>query len=129
MPFHSFEFIFLFIPIVVAGYAVSGRVSADAAKTWLIFSSLVFYCWSEPRALPVLAISILFNYWVSRGLNPAVASSGKRLKLAVAANILALGAFKYSGFAGSNVNAILGASWSFPTLLLPLGISFFSVQQ
>jgi alginate O-acetyltransferase complex protein AlgI len=129
MPFHSFQFIFLFIPVVVTGYAVWGRVSADAASTWLTVSSLVFYCWSEPQALPVLGISILFNYWVSLVLDPNVATSGLRLKLALAANIMALGVFKYAGFANTNVYAILGTNWNFPSLLLPLGISFFTVQQ
>ncbi|HTA31597.1 MAG TPA: MBOAT family O-acyltransferase [Candidatus Cybelea sp.] len=76
-----------------------------------------------------MAVSILFNYWVSRGLDPDVAGSGRRLNLAVVTNILALGVFKYAGFASSNVNAILGTSWSFSALLLPLGISFFTVQQ
>jgi D-alanyl-lipoteichoic acid acyltransferase DltB (MBOAT superfamily) len=129
MPFHSFEFIFLFIPVVVAGYTLWGRVSVDAAKIWLIVSSLVFYGWSEPRALPVLAISILFNYWIGQRLDPKFTNSGLLLKLALAANILALGVFKYAVFAGTNVNAIFGTSWSFPALLLPLGISFFTVQQ
>jgi D-alanyl-lipoteichoic acid acyltransferase DltB (MBOAT superfamily) len=129
MLFHSFEFMFLFLPVVVAGYAAWGRASANASKLWLILSSLVFYGWSEPRALPVLAVSISFNYWVSLGLGPDFVTSGRRLRLALATNILALGVFKYAGFADSNLNAILGTNWSFPALLLPLGISFFTVQQ
>ena len=129
MSFHSFQFIFAFIPVVVAGYAIWGRVSTDAARAWLIFSSFVFYGWGAPRALPVLAFSILFNYWVSTGLDPDIATSGRRLRLALVVNLLMLGVFKYAGFASSNVNAILGTHWSMQALILPLGISFFTVQQ
>lgn len=129
MAFHSFEFLLAFLPLVVFGYAVLGRVSANAAKAWLIVSSLVFYAWGEPRTLPILAISIAFNYWVAAGLGPETPGSGIRLKAALAINILALAVFKYTGFAAGNVNAVLGTNWSFPALLLPLGISFFTVQQ
>ena len=129
MPFHSFGFIFVFVPVVLAGYALWGQKSADAAKGWLVAASLVFFCWSEPRALPVLAISILFNYWISTGLGPDVDGGGRRLKLALAANLLVLVIFKYAGFASSNLNAVFGTTWSFQPLLLPLGVSFFTVQQ
>jgi len=129
MPFYSFEFIFIFLPLVVCGCAALGRLSSDAAKVWLIVSSLVFYSWSDPRALPILALSIVFNHWISAGLGPDTAHSENRLRLALAANILALGIFKYGGFASANSNAILGTHWSFPALILPLGISFFTVQQ
>src|ERR1700748_3290822 len=121
MQFHSFEFIFLFIPLVALGYALFGRVSADAAKLWLIVCSLVFFCWGEPRALLVLVGSILFNFWVSRGLDPNLSTSAQRLKFALIVNIAVLGIFKYAGFAFHNVNALFGTHWSFQALLLPMG--------
>ena len=129
MPFHSFGFIFVFVPLVVTGYAAFGRASADAAQYWLIFSSLVFFCWSEPWVLPVLIGSILFNYWISSGLNSNDARSEQRLKLALAANIAILVVFKYTGFAFGNLNAAFGTHLTYPRLLLPMGISFFTVQQ
>jgi alginate O-acetyltransferase complex protein AlgI len=128
MAFHSFLFIFIFFPIVVVGYALWGRLSVDAAKVWLITSSVVFYAWSGPRALPFLVLSILLNYWVS-GRIATAADSGKYLKLALVANIAALGVFKYSAFASNNIRTIFGGHWSVPELVLPLGISFFTVQQ
>ena len=89
----------------------------------------VFYGWAAPRAIPVLAFSILFNYWVANGLDPDLPGSGRRLKVALAVNILLLGVFKYAGFASSNVNALFGTNWSVRALLLPLGISFFTVRR
>lgn len=129
MVFHSFGFILVFVPLVVCGYAACGRISEDAAKLWLIASSLVFYGWGDPRSLPILASSVIFNYWISERLGPDVPGSGNRLKLALIANIAALGVFKYTVFATANLNAILRANWSLPAILLPLGISFFTVQQ
>src|SRR5215469_366579 len=129
MVFHSLGFILLFLPVVVCGYAALGRISADAAKLWLIASSVVFYTWGDPRSLPILVISIAFNHWIAGTLSPDRPGSGTRLKWALIANIAILGVFKYTGFATANVNAILGTSWNLPALLLPLGISFFTVQQ
>ncbi|MEP6716896.1 MAG: MBOAT family O-acyltransferase, partial [Terriglobia bacterium] len=127
--FHSFGFIFFFIPVAAVGYVAWSRLSGDAGRIWLVISSLAFYCWGEPRALPVFIASILFNYWIARGLGPEIAGSGRRLRLALAANILALVVFKYTGFLSLNANAVFGTQWSIQAMILPLGISFFTVQQ
>jgi D-alanyl-lipoteichoic acid acyltransferase DltB (MBOAT superfamily) len=46
--------------------------------------------------------------------------------LAVAANLAALGLFKYADFALGTVNALAGPTFTLPGLALPLGISFFT---
>ncbi|HYA18253.1 MAG TPA: MBOAT family O-acyltransferase [Bryobacteraceae bacterium] len=129
MPFHSFEFIFVFVPLSVAGYALLGRASATSARVWLILSSLVFYAWAGSRALPILAASIVFNYWIAGRLDPESPKSARLLKLALAVNLAALAFFKYTGFLADNIRTLSGASWTVPALILPLGISFFTVQQ
>jgi alginate O-acetyltransferase complex protein AlgI len=133
MTFHSLRFIFVFLPAVVTGYAICGRISVEAAKAWLLTASVVFYAWIEPRALPLLGLSILLNYWAA-GKIGAGATHGKRwLQAALAANIIALGVFKYLPFASNNISAnisaMLGGHWSVTALLLPVGISFYTVQQ
>lgn len=62
MIFSSFEFIFLFLPLTLAGYFLLGRRSVRAANGWLLFSSFFFYAWWDVRFLPLLAASILLNY-------------------------------------------------------------------
>jgi len=47
---------------------------------------------------------------------------------AVAANLLILGFFKYSGFVAENINALLGTSIRVSGFSLPLGISFYTFQ-
>ena len=49
--------------------------------------------------------------------------------LGIAANLLFLGYYKYTGFLAANLNAVLGTAWPVPRRSLPLGISFFTFQQ
>ena len=49
--------------------------------------------------------------------------------LGIAANILLLGYYKYTGFLLSSVDAAFGLDWSVPNIILPLAISFFTFQQ
>ena len=68
-------------------------------------------------------------------LSPICRDSGGALcAVGVAANILALGYFKYAGFAIGGVNAVLSAAgleFALPAVkvALPLGISFFTFQK
>ena len=44
MLFCSYEFVFLFLPVVLAGYFLIGRFAPGAwARVWLVLASLVFY--------------------------------------------------------------------------------------
>lgn len=50
------------------------------------------------------------------------------LTLAIIANLLILGVFKYAGFFVENVNNFLHTSLPVPEIALPIGISFFTFQ-
>ena len=65
--------------------------------------------------------------WRSSG-RPGVASK-RWLIFGVAGNLLALGIFKYAGFAAEIVNGIAGTHFDRPEISLPLGISFFTFTQ
>ena len=43
MLFNSYPFIFLFLPVALAGYFALGRVGNLAPVVWLALASLVFY--------------------------------------------------------------------------------------
>jgi alginate O-acetyltransferase complex protein AlgI len=63
MLFSSYEFIFIFLPAVVAGYfALRFFASKTVTLLWLIGASLAFYAVWDPRNLPVLFGSIGFNF-------------------------------------------------------------------
>ena len=131
MVFSSPVFLFLFLPVVLAGYFVlPGRLR----NLWLLGTSLVFYAWGEPRFVLVMLASIVANYvlalWIARA-----DGAGRRkalLALAVAANIGLLVVFKYADFLVGNVNTLVGvlgiAPFSLPGIALPIGISFFTFQ-
>lgn len=49
--------------------------------------------------------------------------------MAIAANLILLGYFKYANFFVSNLNRFAGSSLSIGEVILPLGISFFTFTQ
>jgi D-alanyl-lipoteichoic acid acyltransferase DltB (MBOAT superfamily) len=133
MIFNSYEFIFLFLPIVVISYyfLISKRLLI-AAKGLLIFASFFFYSWWNMAYLPLLLISLLFNYIIGNSLNENIfhrISKKFLLIFGICANILFLGYFKYADFFISNVNTIFSSSYSLLHLVLPLGISFITFQK
>ncbi len=48
---------------------------------------------------------------------------------AIALNLVVLGVFKYAYFAVTNVNAAFGTDFTLGSIILPLGISFFTFEQ
>jgi len=134
MLFNSYEFIFIFLPIVyfVYFFLLEKRLILGA-KCFLIFASLFFYSWWNVTYLPIILTSILFNYTVGNLLanNDLKKSISKRMVLifGVTANLGLLGYFKYADFLIENVNYSLGTSAPLLDLALPLAISFFTFQQ
>ena len=127
MLFNSHAFIFLFLPVVLAGYFALGRRSPLGAAAWLVLASLFFYGWWNPKYVGLLILSMLFNYRV--GIAIVRAPSRKLLAFGVTANLLLLGYYKYANFFLDNLNAALQLQWGLGEIILPLGISFFTFTQ
>src|ERR1700737_376048 len=64
MLFNSYQFIFLFPPVALAGYFVAGRFGNLAPVIWLALASLVFYSVSNWQFVALLLASIAFNYLI-----------------------------------------------------------------
>jgi alginate O-acetyltransferase complex protein AlgI len=132
MLFNSPEFIFVFLPIVVAGFYVLRGWHFSAAFYWLLVLSLIFYGWTEPWFLLVIGTSIALNYVMGRVVAGTQQQRQRWLLAAfgIGCNLLILGYFKYAVFLASNLNWLFGGS---PTdvakLTLPLGVSFFTFQS
>jgi alginate O-acetyltransferase complex protein AlgI len=131
MLFNSCQFIFLFLPIVLAGYFVLGRLGNLAPVIWLALASLVFYAASNWQFVPLLLASVAFNYligWllIARQLRPV--SHFAVLTIGVAGDLLVLGFFKYAGFVAANLNALFSTGLAVD-ILLPVGISFYTFTQ
>ncbi len=133
MLFNSYEFIFLFLPITAIIYFLLGQYRLfKIAKVWLILASLFFYGWWETRSLLLICCSILFNFTMGRCIasQPRQASTSRVLLfVGVSCNIALLGYFKYSNFISANFNWLAGGSFKIESLILPLAISFFTLQQ
>jgi alginate O-acetyltransferase complex protein AlgI len=66
MLFNSYEFIFVFLPVVLLGYLFLVRSGHRAVISWLSIASIAFYGYWKPAFLLVLAASITMNYLCSR---------------------------------------------------------------
>lgn len=79
--------------------------------------------------LPLLLGSILFNFLVGKAMGALPRARKPLLVLGLLGNLGLLGYFKYANFFLDNLNWLLGTSIGALSLLLPLGISFFTFQQ
>lgn len=124
MLFNSYEFLFLFLPVVMGLYYLGVALQKPAAaQLALLFGSLFFYAYWDVRYLPLLLGSIAFNYGMGRQL---LRGAGKGwLALGLTFNLLLLFYFKYLTFA----LGVLGMPLAVPSTVLPLGISFFTFTQ
>ena len=136
MLFHAPEFVFGFLPLtVIVFFLVAHAGSNQAAIAWLVVMSLVFYAWGTAAHLLLIAGSVVFNYVFGVAIRRQVASDrtaaiGRHLTaLGVVANLLLLGVFKYYDFFVANLNALSGTEITMQRLILPLAISFFTLQQ
>ncbi|MDH3703601.1 MAG: MBOAT family protein [Alphaproteobacteria bacterium] len=91
-------------------------------------ASLFFYAWWDIRFLALLLGSVVFNYFIGRRLAES-ASHRPLLILGIAGNLVCLGWFKYFNFFVGNLNLLLPTEITAQTIILPLGISFFTFQQ
>ena len=132
MLFNSYIFIFVFLPITwfIYFYLNSKRLT-ELSKGFLVFSSLFFYSWWNITYLPLILISMLFNYTIGTSLakNTKSIYRKKILIFGIISNLSLLGYFKYADFFIENINFIGSNKIGLLHLALPLAISFFTFQQ
>lgn len=130
MLFNSIEFIFAFLPAVLALAAFSSRFGGTrVVRDILLLASLVFYAWWDVTGLPLLLGTICFNYLLAQAIARRPALRSTCLTAGVVVNVGLLAYFKYWGFLLGDVLGIPGMSSVGATGSLPLGISFFTFQQ
>ncbi len=151
--FFSLEFFIVFLPVCLIGYAVT---PAKWKKYFLLVISYVFY-WLISGKLLLYLVGITgavygFSLWIDRiqqkqkaALKDLKKEEKKQAKqvyikkqrrvilFAVIADIGLLLVLKYSAFFLGNINALLAFAklsfrFSIPDFLMPLGISFFTLQ-
>lgn len=131
MVFSSAIFLFLFLPLVLAGYYLVPR---GLRNGYLLIASLIFYAWGEGFLVLLMLTSVALNYVGGRLIDGCRVERSRRIALAItlAANLVLLGWFKYANFIADNLNVMLGAlglpTWGLEPVHLPIGISFFTFQ-
>lgn len=136
MLFHAPEFVFGFLPLTLIVFFLVARAGSNqAAVAWLVVMSLVFYAWGTAAHLLLIAGSVVFNYVIGAAIrrqmvsDRSVVMARRLVVIGIAANLLALGVFKYFDFFIVNLNALSGTEITTQRLVLPLAISFFTLQQ
>ena len=135
MLFNSYAFIFFFLPLTFFIYFyLNKKRLTEASKAFLVFASLFFYSWWNIVYLPLILISMLFNYTLGRELSQynqksRTYSAKKILSVGIIFNLALLGYFKYSDFFILNINRVMGSDILLLHLALPLAISFYTFQQ
>ena len=132
MLFNSIHYVFYF-PIVVALYF---SLPPRFRNGMLLIASYYFYMSWIPQYAVLIFISTVSTYAVARLISASASQRQRKAALAVniAVNLLILGFFKYSAFVVGLTNELIalsgfGAAFSPPTVLLPVGISFYTFQS
>lgn len=125
--FSSWEFIFVFLPLVLLVYRRLRGTRWPIAL--LLITSLLWYSAWDWRLLPMLLGSVVLNWLLAMALDRW--RSKLLLAITVAINLLPLVYFKYLVFGFESVGQN-PSDWILPDFiptLLPLGISFYTFQQ
>jgi alginate O-acetyltransferase complex protein AlgI len=132
MLFNSLTFIVFFVIVLGLHYTIrSWRVQ----KSVLLIASYLFYAAWNPPFVILLWISTLVDWYVAKALEDQEAPAKRRvlLVLSLAVNLGLLGFFKYGEFLLENfIGLAQMAGMDFhpvaPSIILPVGISFYTFQ-
>lgn len=133
MLFNSVEFLFVFLPITFAVYFLLNKAKLiNLATAWLVVASLAFYSYWKVDYLPLILISMVFNYSIGSTIshdNKLKINKRVMFLIGIIGNVSLLVYYKYFNFLISNFNAIFSAEFNYMNIVLPLAISFFTFQQ
>lgn len=130
MLFSSPLFLTLFLPTLLIVYFIT---QPKYRNTVLLLSSLIFYSWGEPRALLIMLLLIIINWYAAIHISkPHIFSRRTILLATIIINISTLFFYKYLNFVIFNINTVITLfnmpTINIPHISLPIGISFYCFQ-
>ena len=132
MLFNTFNFVFIFFPLVLSiTYFLKKKKNDNLYYFILILVSLYFYSYFLTSYTIILIGSVIFNYYVAKLLNKTKRYNYRLLIFifVIIVNISVLIYFKYFNFIINNINFLFSISIVNNYIILPLAISFFTFQQ
>ena len=151
MVFSSHLFLFVFLPLVLAGYYA---MPAKGRSAFLTVFSYIFYGWANPLFVLLMLLSTAIDYFAGRaiamgdprnlgGVFHPLDENGPRIRIqktalwaSITSNLCLLGFFKYYNFGIENISrAFEWLGWGPISdthvlhVVLPLGISFYTFQS
>ena len=129
MLFHSSVFLLIFLPFVFCLFFFTNKFTKIDSKIILIISGLIFYGWWNIYLTPLIIVSILFNFYLSKLLIKNKVHSKKKILFAtIFLNIIFLIIFKYLDFIILNINFVFNIDLNYINLPFPLALSFITFQ-
>ena len=125
MLFSSMTFICVFLPIVLLLYLVTKK---ELHNPILLFASIIFYAWGEPKYLAIMLLTIIVNYYGAIALEKFPEHKKSLLAVTIITNLGFLIYFKYFNFLIANFNNIFQACrgiviYSLSYSFIPVGYS------
>ncbi len=125
MEFTSLIFLFVFFPLFLLTYFVCKK--RKSRNIVLFLFSLFFYAWGEPLYVFLVLFSIFVNFFLTKLI--AKNKSKFIFILTLVFDIAILIIFKYVPFLVSSFNTITNLHIPIPSIVLPIGISFYTFQM
>ncbi|MDR3363342.1 MAG: MBOAT family protein [Clostridiales Family XIII bacterium] len=129
MIFSSAVFLFVFLPLCLAGYYLIRPLRFK--NLFLMIMSLLFYGFGEPRFVYLMILSVFINWCFGLAVDRFRAS--KRIARAFLAGMVCWNAglffvYKYLNFTIAALDRFFGLDAEPTSFALPIGISFFTFQ-
>ncbi|MBQ7357603.1 MAG: MBOAT family protein [Clostridia bacterium] len=128
MVFSSMFFILVFLVLCYGVYLLAKTMKQK--NTVLLVSSLIFYAWGGPALCLLLCLDTFICYIGARIIDTC---RDRKSRLAytwvtVLTCLAILVLFKYTGFFADNFISLFGLDLTAPSIVLPIGISFYTFQ-
>ena len=126
MSFASITFLFFFLPLVILVYYALPK---KARNSFLLLASLVFYAWEGGLFLLLFIGTATINFFLTSYLRDAQPAHARAaLMVGILVNLCPLFFYKYAAFFSEAIG-LAGRISLLDTLILPLGISFFTFHS
>ena len=132
MVFSNPSFLYYFLPIVLILYFIMPmpKGSPKLRNLILLVASLIFYAWGEPKYVFLMAAQCVSAWGFGLLIDKYRGKKASKtyMLISVFVSLSGLIFFKYANFFIGNINKAISANIPLVSLLMPIGISFYTFQ-